>query len=195
MVNIKKLTIFVALFSNISNKTVGKFTAYKVELASLSDGKHEQDFVCDTEFFKNMEHTGITKSDVKVHLDLEKKNDAYDCTFHCKGTVTVPCDRCLDPLDIDVDTDYHIIVKYGDAYNDESDDMLVIPHSSTNLNVAYMLYDTILLTIPLRHVHPLGKCNRAMAAALNKHRSNIDDEAEDTLEEAEFGDAEDDNNE
>ncbi|MDE5552651.1 MAG: DUF177 domain-containing protein [Muribaculaceae bacterium] len=166
---------------------MGKFTAYKVELASLPDGKHEQDFVCDTEFFKNMEHTGILKSDVKVHMDLEKKNDAYDCTFHCKGTVTVPCDRCLDPLDIEVDTDYHIIVKYGEEFDDESDDLLIIPYSNSNLNVAYMLYDTILLTIPLRHVHPLGKCNRAMASALNKHRANIDDEAEDVLEEAEYG--------
>lgn len=164
---------------------MGKFTAYKVELASLSDGKHEQDFVCDTEFFKNMEHTGVLSSDVKVHLDLEKRHDAYDCTFHCKGKVTVPCDRCLDPMDIDVDTDYHIIVKYGDAFDDESDELLVIPHSSTNLNVAYMLYDTILLTIPLRHVHQPGKCNRAMAAALSKHRSGTDEDAEEVLDEAE----------
>ncbi len=164
---------------------MGKFTAYKVELASLADGHHTQDFVCDTEFFKNMEYTGIHKSDVRVHLDLEKRNGAYDCTFHCKGTVTVPCDRCLDPLDIDIDTDYHIIVKYGDSYNDESDDLLVIPHSDSSLNVAYMLYDTILLSIPLRHVHAPGKCNRAMAAALHKHRANVSDEAEEVLEEAE----------
>ncbi|MDE6865829.1 MAG: DUF177 domain-containing protein, partial [Muribaculaceae bacterium] len=47
---------------------------------------------------------------------------------------------------------------------------------NTFLNVAYILNDTILLTIPLRHVHPLGKCNRAMAAALNKHRSSGEDE-------------------
>ncbi len=166
---------------------MGKFTAYKVELASLPDGHHERDFVIDTEFFKNMEHTGIHNSDVHVHLDLEKKNGAYDCTFHCKGKVTVPCDRCLDPLDLDVDTDYHIMVKYGEAFDDESDDMLVIPYSNTSLNVAYMLYDTILLSIPLRHVHPLGKCNRAMAAALSKHRSaGSDEEAEDVIEEAEL---------
>ena len=120
----------------------------------------------------------MRKSDVRVHLDLEKRHDAYDCTFTCRGTVTVPCDRCLDPMDLDVDTQYHIIVKYGEDYNDESDELLVIPEGSPNLNVAYMLYDTILLTIPLRHVHPLGKCNRAMAAALSKHRASSDDDEE-----------------
>ena len=156
---------------------MGKFTAYKVQLASLQDGKHEQDFEIGTEFFKNMENSDIVNSDVKVHLDLVKRHDTYDCTFHCKGVVQVPCDRCLDPIDIEVDTDYHVVVKYGDNYDDGADNLLVIPYSNTFLNVAYILYDTILLTIPLRHVHPLGKCNRAMAAVLSKHRgSGAEDE-------------------
>ena len=109
-----------------------------------------------------MENPDIIASDVHVHLDLEKKNDSYDCTFTCKGLMQVPCDRCLDPIDIDADTTYHITVKYGEDYNDETDDLLIIPQSDTYINVAYMLYDTLVLTIPLRHVHPLGKCNRAM---------------------------------
>ena len=113
-------------------------------------------------------------------LDLDNKHDSYDCTFTCKGLMQVPCDRCLDPIDIDVDTTYHITVKYGEDYNDETDDLLIIPQSDTYINVAYMLYDTLVLTIPLRHVHPLGKCNRAMAAALSKHRSiGVDDTDED----------------
>ena len=150
-----------------------------MELASLSDGKFEQDFECGTEFFKNMEVADVISADVKVHLDLEKRNDAYDCTFHCKGMLQIPCDRCLDPLDHEVDAEYHVKVKYGDDYNDESDDLLVIPESNTSLNVAYILKDTIVLTIPPRHVHPLGKCNRAMLAAINKHSSGGADDDED----------------
>ena len=48
-----------------------------------------------------------------------------------------------------------------------------------------MLYDTIVLTIPLRHVHPMGKCNRAMLAALHKNRSNNtgDEDVEAALDE------------
>lgn len=166
---------------------MGKFTPYKVELASIADGRHEQDFVCDTQFFKNMENSDVIDADVKVHLDLVKKNGLYDCTFTCKGLLHIPCDRCLDPLDHEVDTTYHITVQYGDSYDDASDDLLVIPHNDTYLNVAYMLYDTILLTIPLRHVHPLGKCNRAMAAALNKHNARIDD-ADEELDDTDIPD-------
>lgn len=166
---------------------MGKFTAYKVELASLKDGHYEQDFEIGSEFFKNMENTDVLSADVKVHLDLEKRNDVYDCTFRCNGMLQVPCDRCLDPLDHEVDTEYHVVVKYGDSYDDGADNLLVIPYSNSYLNVAYILYDTILLTIPLRHVHPLGKCNRAMADALRKHRRSSDEEAEEAMEEVDAG--------
>ena len=159
---------------------MGKFSAYKVELAQLPKGKFSQDFVCDTQFFKNMENSDVVNASVDVHLDLDNRNGLYDMKFTFKGLVQVPCDRCLDPIDIEIDTGYDIMVEYGDSYDDASDNLLIIPSSNPYLNVAYMLYDTILLSIPMRHVHPLGKCNRAMAAALNKHkvRGGEDDDTE-----------------
>lgn len=158
---------------------MGKFSKYKVELASLAEGNYTLEFDCDTEFFKNMEKPEILNSDVKVTLNLKHKGDIYDCTFTCKGLLSIPCDRCLDPMEHEVDTQYHLQVRYGDDYEDESDELLVIPYSDTNLNVAYMLADTILLTIPLRHVHALGKCNRAMAAVLNRHSSSDEEDTND----------------
>lgn len=150
----------------------------------MPEGHHERDFHIGPEFFKNMENPDILGADVNVHLDLEHRNGAYDCTFTCKGTLEIPCDRCLDPLEHEVDTQYHVVVKYGDRYDDASDDVLVIPESNHSLNVAYMLNDTIVLTIPMRHVHPMGKCNRAMAAVLNKHSSQTgDEEAAEAMEE------------
>lgn len=174
-----------AAFLEKRETDVGKFTAYKVPLASLSDGHHEQDFTIDTEFFKNMENPDVMSADIKVHMDLEKKHDTYDCTFHCVGQLQIPCDRCLDPLDHEVDAEYHVVVKYGEDYDDGADNLLVIPYSSAYLNVAYMLNDTIVLTIPLRHVHPMGKCNRAMVAALSRHKSGSEDE--EGFEEVETG--------
>ena len=149
-----------------------------MELASLKDGHHEQDFEIGKEFFENMENPDILDADIRVHMDLEKKNGVYDCAFHCVGEVTVPCDRCLDPLEIPVDTVYRVTVKYGDNYDDGADNLLTIPYDNKYLNVAYILYDTILLTVPIRHVHPQGKCNKTMLDALRKHRRS--DDGEDT---------------
>lgn len=163
---------------------MGKFTEFKLALQSLPAGKHRQEFHLGKEFFVNMESTDIRDADLDVVLDIDHSHGAYDMTFTITGTVTLICDRCLDNLIMDIDTGYHIIVEYGDSYNDESDDILIIPHSDTSLNVAYMIYDTVALAIPIKHVHPLGKCNRAMSSLLRKHRASTDDpdaEMEETL--------------
>lgn len=154
---------------------MGKFTEFKLMLKSLPKGTHTFEFHLDKQFFVNMENTEVRDADVNVVLSVVYNGTFYDMTFKVTGTVTLLCDRCLDNLDVPVDTDYHVIVKYGESYDDSSDEMLVIPESDNYLNVAYIIYDTVMLAIPIKHVHPLGKCNRAMSALLKKHRSQADD--------------------
>lgn len=171
---------------------VGKFSEYKLPLKSLAEGTHEFHFDLDKKFFVNMESTDIRDAAVAVDLTVIYRNGVYDLTFSCDGTVTVACDRCLDDLELPIETAYHVTVKYGDTYRDDSDEFIEIPENDNYLNVAYMIYDTVSLAVPIKHVHPLGKCNRAMSSLLKKHRThNPDDtdaELEDTLiEEMESG--------
>lgn len=133
----------------------------------------------DTAFFHDMESADIRSGLVSVELDVKNDGDIYTLDFAFKGNVVIACDRCLDDLDHAVDTDYHIVVKYGDEFNDDSDDVLTIPESDNFLNVAYMIYDTIALTIPLKHVHPSGQCNKEMAAKLRSHAALIEGEEAD----------------
>ncbi|MDE7467087.1 MAG: DUF177 domain-containing protein [Muribaculaceae bacterium] len=154
---------------------MGKFSAYKLPLKSLGVGTHEFDYKLDKQFFANMEYADVRDADIDVHLVVDYHNDIYHLEFTLTGTVTLLCDRCLDDLVLPIDTTYTINVEYGDDYNDDSDDLLIIPDSDNYLNVAYMLYDTVVLVIPIKHVHPLGKCNRAMSALLKKHRGQGED--------------------
>ncbi len=150
---------------------MGKFTEYKLPLKSMAPGTHQFEYRLGKTFFNNMENEDIHDADLRVALTVVYKADVYELDFAVEGTLTLICDRCLDDLEFPVDTTYHINVKYGDDYNDDSDTLLVIPESDNYLNVAYMIYDTVALTIPIKHVHPLGKCNRQMSAMLKKHRA------------------------
>lgn len=164
---------------------MGKFTEYKLPLKSMPAGTHQFEYRLDKRFFENMESADIHDADLTVHLTVTYKADIYSLDFAIQGTITLICDRCLDDLIFPVDTTYHIAVKYGEDYSDDSDELLVIPESDNYLNVAYMIYDTVALTIPIKHVHPMGKCNRQMSAMLKKHRAHQpgdeDTELEDTL--------------
>ncbi len=157
---------------------MGKFSTYNLPLKSLGVGKHEFAYHLDKQFFVNMESSDIHDADLEVKLAVAYNGEYYDLDFAIAGQVTLICDRCLDALHFPIDTSYHIVVKYGESYNDDSDDVLEIPMSDNSLNVAYMLYDTVELAIPLKPVHPLGKCNRQMSAILKKHRATSGEDAE-----------------
>lgn len=136
------------------------------------------------QFFVNMESADIHDADLTVTLTVDHNGELYNLDFQVEGTVTLICDRCLDDLIFPIETSYNISVKYGEDYNDDSDDLLVIPESDNYLNVAYMIYDTVALAIPIKHVHPLGKCNRQMSAMLKKHRARRSDDEDTELEDS-----------
>lgn len=156
--------------------SMGKFSAFKLPLKSLGVGAHEFEYHLDKSFFTNMESNDIHDADLAVELTVKYNGDFYDLDFHITGEAVLICDRCLDDLHFPIDTTYHIVVKYGEDYNDDSDEVLEIPDSDSTLNVAYMIYDTVELAIPIKHVHPAGKCNRQMSMLLRKHRATADDE-------------------
>ena len=145
----------------------------------MTRGTQEFEYTLDTEFFRNMESEDILKGNVKIDLTVNCKGDYYELDFTMKGIILIPCDRCLDEMEHEVDTTYHLCVKYGDSYNDENDELLIIPETDAYLNIAYIVYDTVALTIPLKHVHPAGKCNKGMTQHLKMHAaSQLDDEPE-----------------
>ncbi len=157
---------------------MGKFTAYKLPLRDMTEGKHVFEYKLDKEFFKNMENEDVHDADLTATLNVNYHNDVYDLDFDVEGEVTLLCDRCLDALQWPISQKYHIVVKYGDGYCDDSDEELEIPRTDPDINVAYMLHDTVVLGIPIRHVHPAGKCNRQMSALFRRHASNPDPDSE-----------------
>lgn len=158
---------------------MGKFSKYSLPLKSLSKGTHEFDYKIDTQFFVDMESQDVCGAALDAAVTVRYDGIAYDLSFAVTGEVTVQCDRCLDEMQQPVNATYHIVVKYGDSYRDDSDELLEIPERDSALNISYMLYDTVELAIPLKHVHPAGKCNRAMSALLKRHTSpGVDGEDE-----------------
>lgn len=148
----------------------------------MSLGLHEFEYKLGKQFFVNMESQDVHDADLTVHVVVNHKDDLYYLTLNVTGEVILICDRCLDTMPYPIEASYNITVKYGPDYNDDSDELLEIPESDNTLNVAYMIYDTVELQIPIKHVHPLGKCNRAMSAILRKHRAHRPDDEDAELE-------------
>jgi len=155
---------------------VGKFDAYKIPLRELSVGAHAYEFALDNIFFKNIEGPEVPKGKVNVCLTVKKGGQAFEMNFDIKGVVQIPCDRCLDDMDQEIECKNQLIVKFGKDYAEESDKIIVIPEAEGEINLAWFLYEFIALTIPIRHVHPAGKCSKGMVSKLKKHVATSKDE-------------------
>ena len=129
-------------------------------------GTQDFEYVLDNEFFKNIEGEDVQKGKVKVKLTVKRTAASFELDFDLEGVIQIPCDRCLDDMDHEVKTQETLYVKFGSEYSEESDNVVVIPESDGELNIAWFLYEFIALTIPLKHVHQAGKCNKSMSAKL-----------------------------
>lgn len=150
---------------------------FDLPLKGMPNGTQEFEYELGMDFFRKMESTDVLSGDVNVKVEVKRSGDIYELKFALNGEIGIPCDRCLDEMQHTVDTEYRVNVKYGEEYNDDADDVIEIPESFNTFDVSGLIYDTIMLTIPLQHTHAAGECNAEMQAQLAAHRAvNILDE-------------------
>jgi uncharacterized metal-binding protein YceD (DUF177 family) len=131
-----------------------KLKAFNIAFAGLKDGKHEFNFELDNEFFESFGFEDFNSTDVIVDVELDKRSTLMDLAFKGSGTVNVNCDVTDEPFDMPVDATMDVVVKFGDEFNDENEDLLILPHGDYQLNVAQYLYEMIVLFIPYKKIHP-----------------------------------------
>jgi uncharacterized metal-binding protein YceD (DUF177 family) len=93
----------------------------------------------------------------------------------------VICDRCLDVFDQKVDIEHMITVKFGDEYT-EDDEYITITNEDSVVDIAWCVYESIVLALPVKHVHAPGKCNPAMINMLKEHSVTRSDDTADSEE-------------
>ena len=153
---------------------------YIISLPTLGEGHHEYEMKADGSFFAARGNDDVKEADVTAYVDIDVRHGAYKIGITCQGWIDIPCDRCLDPMRLDVDEDYDVTVRYGEEY-DEKDDLITIPEDESDFNLAPLIADTVLLSIPLRHVHLDGECNPEMEEIMSRHSSDAPEEEDDEI--------------
>ena len=136
------------------------------------------EYQIDNQFFTDLDAPEVQKGLVNVSLEVRKTSGIYELCFHTEGKVLVTCDRCLDEMEQLIETVDKLKVKLGDDFS-EINDIVIVPEEDGYINVAWFIYEFIALSIPMKHVHAPGKCNKDMVSKLSKHlRVSGDDEEE-----------------
>ena len=144
----------------------------------------EYEYQLDNQFFADLDAPEVQKGLVNVSLKVRKTSGIYELCFHSEGKVIVTCDRCLDEMEQLIETDDKLKVKLGADFS-EIDDIVIVPEEDGYINVAWFIYEFIALSIPMKHVHAPGKCNKEMVDKLSKHLRTVNDEEDDDFEDME----------
>ncbi|MBV1888538.1 MAG: DUF177 domain-containing protein [Urechidicola sp.] len=127
---------------------------FNISFVGLKLGKHKFEYQIDNKFFDNFQYDEFEDACIKVELLFEKKSALLQLDFKAEGNVDVNCDMTAEPFKLEVEGKFSLIVKFGDAFNNDNEELLILPHGDFELNVAQYIYEMIALSIPLRRIHP-----------------------------------------
>ena len=150
---------------------------YIISFRGLPLGSHLFDWTIDGSFFALYEMSEISDASIGVQLKLVKHTRFLELNFVFDGWVELSCDRCLDPLKIDLTSEARMFVKFGEQAGEEDseeNDVIVLPYGEDQLDVAQYLYEYVHLSLPLRRVHPddangCSACNQEMIHKLEQY--------------------------
>ena len=140
---------------------------FKIDLKNQKDEARTLDFDLDNLFFAALDGSEVKQGALHASVSIRKMTGFYELLFHTEGTVTVTCDRCLDDMSQPIETINRLVVKLGAAYSEE-DDVITVSEDEGILDVSWLIYEFIVLAIPIKHVHAPGKCNPAMSQVLEE---------------------------
>jgi len=160
---------------------------FDIPFVGLKEGNHKFEYQIDNKFFEEFQFDDFNEVSIDVEIDFEKKPNLLDLKFNIKGVVNIPCDVTNEPFDLAINGTMPLIVKFGITYNDDNDEILILPHEAYQLNVAQYIYELIVLSVPKKRVHPKVIDGTMESDALKKleelrvsnKKKTVDDDATD----------------
>lgn len=156
---------------------------YHLSLSSLKEGSHSFDFQLNNQFLKAFEDAPIEKVDAEALVIFEKGLGVSKLIIDIEGTVEVPCDRCLELFDLPFYGEYELSVKFSAAptmLETEDPDLIVLEPEAQQLYVGTLLYEYLLLSIPLKRTHDMAdeECSEAVMKVLRNLQANAQDQSD-----------------
>jgi uncharacterized metal-binding protein YceD (DUF177 family) len=161
----------------ISLRTLNKGKIYRImkplnefliAFIGLKLGKHQFEYQINKTFFDHFDYDDFEDCNIKVNLVLEKKSTHIELNFKHTGTIFGPCDVTGEMFNLPIKSTNRVIVQFGEAYNNDNDELLIIPHGEFQIDVSQYIYEMIAVSIPLKRVHPGIKDGTLISPALDK---------------------------
>ena len=141
---------------------------FLIPFIGLKLGKHQFEYQVNNKFFADFGFDEFEDSSVKVNVVLEKKSTFMELTLKHKGSVNVPCDLTGEFFDLPIKGKIDVVVQFGEQFNNDNEELLILPHGEHQIDIKQYIYEMIVLSVPLKKVHPGIKDGTLKPPALDK---------------------------
>ena len=132
-----------------------KFRNYDVAFTGLKNGKHKFKFEVEQSFFNLFEtEQEFTNAHINVDVTLEKHTTFLDLEVTISGKVDLICDITAEEFSHLINNSIKILVKFGEEYDDSNEEIITIPHGDSAFNIAQIIYEAVMLSIPMKKISP-----------------------------------------
>ena len=133
------------------NRVIAK---YDILIHGLEDKNYTYEFEGNDDFFREFEQETVEGGTFAVSVLLEKNATFVKITMDIHSRLRLMCDRSLEVFEEEFSSKAMHIYKYGSVAEEMSEEMEVIPFGTPKINIAHLLFEYILLQVPMKRLHP-----------------------------------------
>ena len=127
---------------------------YLIKFSGLKDGVHLFNYELGNKFFKNFDYYDFLDAKLFAKLELEKQSTLLNLKFSFNGEIEVQCDVSMESFDLKLETEHAVVVKFKDDIISTDDKVIFMPAGSHSIDVSHLIYESIILAVPQKKVHP-----------------------------------------
>ena len=127
---------------------------FEIPFIGLKEGNHIFEYQIDKKFFNIFQFDEFDDANLKAVVNFLKKSTMMEINFNITGTVNVPCDVTNESFDLEIEGNLPLIVQFGHEYNDDNEEILILPQEAYQMNIAQYIYELVILSTPTKRVHP-----------------------------------------
>lgn len=146
--------------------SMNKKSDYIIDFTHASKSEEVLSYDLGDDFFTAEEgetHGGEMHLEVRI---LPLPSNLYELKCNYDGVVEVECDRCLAPLELDMEIQESMHIQLGDELNDENDETLILDAKEPKYDFSHIFYEFVALHLPLQRVHDIEDCDPNMVKYL-----------------------------
>ena len=127
---------------------------FVINFTGLKEGEHSFQFDLNNKFFEHFDYNDFNSCQLKAEVNVRKKSNLLEFSFNSKGFINVNCYVSNEPFDYLIENQMKLVVKFSSELINDNEDLLILPVGSSQLNAAQYLFEMIILSLPIKIIHP-----------------------------------------